>query len=230
MPRAEPLTAGLWPRAVAWCIDAVLVAAFALLVTSPWTQAQQLLTRWRALGTTLGTAMRASVARGEDAAMFMAGLLAQDGPLRPAVGDFLAVLQSVLLPPLIAFLLLGLAWWPLQEASARRATVGKRLVGLQVLDAAGARLSLQRAVLRHLAGSLSWLTLNIGHLLAARGPDHRALHDRIAGTQACWRPAHAARVPAWGGWLLGFAFIAPLALVLWAAKVLVVAMEAALTL
>jgi hypothetical protein len=42
-------------------------------------------------------------------------------------------------------------------------------------------------LLRHAAGSLSWLTLNLGHLLAALPPHKRALHDWIAGARVVHR-------------------------------------------
>ena len=57
-----------------------------------------------------------------------------------------------------------------------------------------------RSLLRNLAGLLSWLSLNFGHALAAVPPQHRALHDYLAGTQVL---AHAAPLPRWArAWLV----------------------------
>lgn len=89
------------------------------------------------------------------------------------------------------------------ESSARQATLGKRLLGLVVVDRDGARLSFQRALGRHVSALLNWLTLAIGWLLAAVPPAKRGLHDHLAGTRVVCDPARA--VSPWIGaavWLL----------------------------
>src|SRR5690606_26268091 len=105
--------------------------------------------------------------------------------------------------------LLALAWFAGFEASPLQATPGKRALGLRVVDARGARLALGRAALRHLAGTLSWLSLNLGHLLAALPPRHQALHDRLAGTRVLQRAG--ARLPAWSLAWLGLQLLAAVA-------------------
>lgn len=69
------------------------------------------------------------------------------------------------------------------EAGPHRATWGKRWMGLEAVNMDGDDLSYPQAALRFLAGSLSWLTLNLGHSLCVFRKDHRMLHDLIAGTQ-----------------------------------------------
>ena len=69
------------------------------------------------------------------------------------------------------------------EASRWQATPGKRLLGLQVQSEQGGRLELARTALRFFAGSLSWLSLNLGHALAGWRKDGRALHDLLAGAR-----------------------------------------------
>ena len=49
------------------------------------------------------------------------------------------------------WVLLTLLYWPVLESTARRATVGKGLLGLVVADADGGRLSFMRSLLRNLA-------------------------------------------------------------------------------
>jgi uncharacterized RDD family membrane protein YckC len=71
----------------------------------------------------------------------------------------------------------ALLYWPIMESSARQATFGKQLLGLQVTDAAGARLSFVRALLRNIAKIISAIPLYIGFLLAAFTSRKQALHD-----------------------------------------------------
>ena len=81
-----------------------------------------------------------------------------------------------------------------------RATPGKRALGLRVTAAGGEPLGAPRHVLRQASGALSWLTLNLGHLLAVIPPDHQALHDRIARARVL--ADRQARLPRWArAWL-----------------------------
>jgi uncharacterized RDD family membrane protein YckC len=92
------------------------------------------------------------------------------------VDESLATLAS------IVYLVGALLYWPVMESSARQATLGKDLLGLQVTDAAGQRLSFVRALLRTLAKIISALPLYIGFLLAAFTSRKQALHDIIVST------------------------------------------------
>lgn len=103
-------------------------------------------------------------------------------------------------------------YFALTEASAWQASWGKRRMGLWVVDLNGDRLSLARALARTLLKFIPWelahtavwhLTLSgaappawasgllgVVWLLMAwyafglwRGPDHRPVYDRLAGTQ-----------------------------------------------
>jgi uncharacterized RDD family membrane protein YckC len=79
----------------------------------------------------------------------------------------------------LAYILIAILYWPLLESSERQATVGKQLLGIQVVDANGARLSFVRALLRNLAKIISSLPFGLGFLLAAFTPKKQALHDMI---------------------------------------------------
>ncbi len=61
-------------------------------------------------------------------------------------------------------------------------TPGMALLGIRVVRADGAPASGGNAVARTLALPLSFLTLGIGFLPIIFGKEHRALHDKIAGT------------------------------------------------
>lgn len=68
------------------------------------------------------------------------------------------------------------------ESSKYQGTFGKRIVGIRVADAAGARISFGKATVRHFTRLLSWATVGIGFIMITFGKRKRALHDVIAGT------------------------------------------------
>lgn len=72
-----------------------------------------------------------------------------------------------------------LLYWPMMESSSRQATFGKSLVGIQVTDLDGARVSFLRAFLRNIAKIISSIPLSIGFVLAAFTARKQALHDII---------------------------------------------------
>ena len=61
-------------------------------------------------------------------------------------------------------------------------TVGKKLLGITIVDSRGNKPHMFRAVLRYIGWYASGLTLFVGFLIAAFRADKRALHDLIAGT------------------------------------------------
>lgn len=63
------------------------------------------------------------------------------------------------------------------ESSSWRATVGKRLLGLQVVTSDGDRISFGQATVRHLMKFLSLFCLTIGFLMSAWTKRRQALHD-----------------------------------------------------
>src|SRR5690606_34911516 len=111
----------------------------------------------------------------------------------PRLLEAAAVLHSALwqmfLPPLLGYALLALLVHVGGELSPWQGSPGKRLLGLKVTGMAGERLPWPRVLLRHAAGLLSWLSLNLGHAMAALPPDRQALHDRIAGARVVARGA-----------------------------------------
>ena len=63
------------------------------------------------------------------------------------------------------------------ESSEWRATVGKRIIGLEVLTASGGRLSFGQATVRHFMKFLSLFTATVGFMMAGWTKRRRALHD-----------------------------------------------------
>jgi len=63
------------------------------------------------------------------------------------------------------------------ESSSWRATVGKRIVGLQVLTASGGQISFGQATVRHFMKFLSLFTAAVGFMMAGWTRRRQALHD-----------------------------------------------------
>ena len=63
------------------------------------------------------------------------------------------------------------------ESSSWRATVGKRLLGLEVITGDGGRMSFGRATERHFMKFLSLFCVTIGFLMSAWTARRQALHD-----------------------------------------------------
>jgi len=198
-PGAEgPHPAGFWRRYLAYCIDwSLLAPVLYFLLRSPASAAwsallsvNRLLQDWLlgqlGSGAALPSPLSLSGALMQDTALF-ASVQAAMHSLTTAVTQILLLGAAVAAIYFIGF-----------EASRWQATPGKRLLDLTVVDMRGGPVGWRRAGLRFLAGSLSWLSLNLGHAMAGWRADGRALHDLIAGTQV---QAHSP-MPRWGRWLL----------------------------
>lgn len=206
-----PAPAGFWQRAVAWSLDAVPVALLALVAS--WPGLRPAMARLGSAGDqtlhvladAMADALRAHVANGQDLAGLPFTLLPA---ATRAAATLTPLLWTLLWPPLLAFTALTVLWHGSFDASRWQASPGKRLLGLRVVAADGARPGVGRAFARQLAGALSWLVLNLGHLMALAGPEHRALHDRLAGTRVL---ADRPGLPRWARAWLVVAVVAPAA-------------------
>jgi len=63
------------------------------------------------------------------------------------------------------------------ESSPRQATIGKRIMGLRVMNADGSRISFGEATVRHFMKFLSLFTAGVGFMMAGWTKRHQALHD-----------------------------------------------------
>jgi uncharacterized RDD family membrane protein YckC len=73
-------------------------------------------------------------------------------------------------------------YYAFQESGPHQATLGKRLVGVKVVDVNGQPLSFGHATGRTFAKILSQITCTIGYIMAAFTERKQALHDMVAGT------------------------------------------------
>ena len=86
---------------------------------------------------------------------------------------------------ILRILMPNMIWWVYTAglaSSSLQATLGKKILGLKVVDLNGNRISLGKATGRFLASILSGLILGIGYLMVAFNPKKQGLHDQIAGT------------------------------------------------
>jgi len=83
----------------------------------------------------------------------------------------------VLGPILVVFL-----YKPVLEASRAKATVGKRLLGLQVVTLEGARIGPRAALIRFVLSGVSGLFFLIGHLAMLFTERRQTVHDLVADT------------------------------------------------
>ena len=67
------------------------------------------------------------------------------------------------------------------ESSAWQATLGKRMMGLKVVDLQGRRIGFRTSSCRNLAKGLSMLSLGVGYLMPLWDQRKQALHDKAAG-------------------------------------------------
>ncbi len=83
----------------------------------------------------------------------------------------------------VGFPLANAIYGGVMMSSLWQATVGKKLLGLRVVDLHGSKPSPARIWGRSLASLLSWFPLfGIGYLMVFFTPRHQTLHDMMAGT------------------------------------------------
>ncbi|MFL6592209.1 MAG: RDD family protein [Luteimonas sp.] len=220
--------AGAWRRYVAWSLDSALLATLATGLTWPrlvatWRTATS---GWTHLSALLGRALADGVLQPASPGALAGDLLAD-----PAVQDAAAGVQhaisQLLLAWLLCYALLAAIYHVGFERSRWQGSPGKRALGLRVVDAHDDRpVATGRLAWRHLAGTLSWLTLNLGHALVLLPPRRRALHDWLTGTRVVSESASDA-LPAWARAWLGLQVVAMFALLAWGVERYLAALQVA---
>jgi len=84
--------------------------------------------------------------------------------------------------PLIGGLAIYMLYAALLMASTSQATIGQKVLGLQVVDLNGQRIGNDKAFLRAVISIPSGLLLCFGYLWALFNPKQQTLHDVVAGT------------------------------------------------
>lgn len=93
----------------------------------------------------------------------------------------------LLKPERLLHVLLGWLYFAGTETCTCQATLGKYVVGLQVQDSAGGRLSFVNASIRYFAKPLTLFVLLFRFITGAGLPQHQLLHDKLADAQVVAR-------------------------------------------
>lgn len=99
----------------------------------------------------------------------------------------------------IGSVVLNWLYYALQESSDAQATLGKRALGIKVLDEYGEKIGFGRATGRYFAKIPSSLILGVGFLMAGFTQRKQALHDMMAGTLVVQRSVDAEAMQRGGG-------------------------------
>ncbi|NGQ95127.1 RDD family protein [Brevibacillus sp. SYP-B805] len=78
--------------------------------------------------------------------------------------------------------LISILYFPLLESSSMQGTLGKKALGLIVVDEEGNRITVGRAFGRFFAKILSGIILYIGYIMVAFTEKKQGLHDKIVST------------------------------------------------
>ena len=81
-----------------------------------------------------------------------------------------------------SYLVLPWLYYSIQESSYKKASIGKIITGLIVVDLYGNRITFFRATIRFLSKILTLLTVLIGFFIAAFNGQKQALHDLFSDT------------------------------------------------
>ena len=99
--------------------------------------------------------------------------------------------------PLLGGVLVVIFYYPVFESSRIRATIGKHLMGIQVADVNGNRLSFRTACLRLLMKVVSTAFAFLGYSLAIFTDRKQALHDLVANSVVVYGRQETSIADAW---------------------------------
>ena len=99
--------------------------------------------------------------------------------------------------PIVGGLVVLFFYAPVLESSQIRATLGKYIMGIQVTDQRGGRISLGAATLRNFLKFVSTLLLFLGFFFALFTRKKQALHDMLADTLVVYGKSEILVADAW---------------------------------
>lgn len=207
--------AGFWRRYVAYSLDFTLLGGITSLLV--WSRlgmgAVETSAAVSRLSALLNRKLADAMTQDATPASMSSGLLT-DPAIQAAADAVQTGITHMLLPWLLTYAVLAAIYHIGSERSRWWGSPGKHALGLTVANARDdTRPTLLQTGVRHVAGALSWLLLNLGHALAAVPPQKRALHDYIAGAHVL--SSNEKALPAWARAWLVLQIIAGVAVPVW---------------
>lgn len=101
--------------------------------------------------------------------------------------EMMAAIMAVAMPFYLANAVMYWLYYAISHASTWQATLGKRAVGIVVVDGKHERLSFTTASIRYLGKIISSMTLLIGYIIAGFTAKKQALHDLVANTYVVYK-------------------------------------------
>jgi len=137
------------------------------------------------LSTVLSAMMAVRVVSRASGRNYNPGMAATD------VGTFFAGFGFIM----ILSFVISWAYFAIMESSSWQATVGKRIMGIQVADLNGNRISMGKATIRLAVKAFLSGWFLIGYIMALFTQRKQALHDLIAGTLVLTKDAYPVKNP-----------------------------------
>lgn len=82
--------------------------------------------------------------------------------------------------PFLGTLLFSILYYPVLESSPLKATIGKVIMGIIVVNTSGEKISFKQAFIRYFMKTVSALILCIGYLMNLFTDKRQTLHDMVA--------------------------------------------------
>ncbi|MFZ4404351.1 MAG: RDD family protein [Pseudobdellovibrionaceae bacterium] len=101
------------------------------------------------------------------------------------IDGFIIIIPTVIfnsIIPVAGALLASVFYKPFFESSALQATPGKAILGLQVVNLAGQRISFKQSFLRFVMSFVSSAIMMLGYIISIFTDKRQTLHDLVAGT------------------------------------------------
>jgi uncharacterized RDD family membrane protein YckC len=99
--------------------------------------------------------------------------------------------------PVVGSLVVWFFYTPMFESSELRATLGKHLMGIQVTDAMGRRVSFRTSLIRNVLKIISSALCFFGYLIALFTSKRQTLHDLLAETLVVYGRSERPIADAW---------------------------------
>jgi uncharacterized RDD family membrane protein YckC len=99
--------------------------------------------------------------------------------------------------PVAGGILIFLCYAPILESSELKATIGKHLMGIQVVSMSNRKIKFRVALIRNVFKIVSASLLFLGHIMAFFTKHRQALHDLVAETVVVYGRSNKPIVDAW---------------------------------